>query len=44
MMSLYYYRIRHMPLHLQQLAFHKGLIPYVPGERNNIGSLFVLTF
>ena len=30
--------IRHMPLHIQKLAFEKGLIPYVPGECDNIDS------
>ena len=30
--------IRHMPLHIQKLAFEKGLIPYVPGECDNVDS------
>lgn len=27
--------IRDMPLHIQQLAFEKGLIPFVPGETHS---------
>jgi hypothetical protein len=25
--------IRHAPRQLQEIAFNKGLIPYIPGER-----------
>jgi len=26
---------RHMPRHLQEVAFEKGLIPYIPGSENS---------
>jgi len=26
--------IRHMPLEIQEIAYEKGLIPYVPGGKN----------
>ena len=29
----YFVDIRRMPLEVQRLAFEKGIIPYVPGER-----------
>jgi len=35
MMNGMYVDARYAPLEIQEIAYEKGLIPYVPGKRSN---------